>query len=144
MSIADVLRTKGHHVTTVQQTDQVAKVVGVLAAKRIGAVVVEDQWQKLSGIFSERDLLNGLARHGADALTLEVRQLMSAPVITCHESDRVDQALANMTMNRIRHLPVVDDGHLVGIVSIGDLVNHRLSEKQLEAGVLLDITRMRA
>jgi CBS domain-containing protein len=142
MQIADILRTKGHQVTKVQATDIVAAVVRVLAQKHIGAVVVEDRWQKLVGIFSERDLVNGLSRHGADLLGREVREVMSAPVITCAASDRIDTALAQMTLNRIRHLPVVENGRLAGIVSIGDLVHHRLDEKALEAGVLLDITRM--
>ena len=73
-----------------------------------------------------------------------VRELMTTPVMTCASTDAVDAMLARMTMNRIRHLPVVDDGRLVGIVSIGDLVHHRLDEKELEASVLLDLTRMRA
>jgi CBS domain-containing protein len=144
MLIADVLRHKGHQVTTAQTTDGVADVVKLLSAKRIGAVVVQDRWQKLVGIFSERDLVNGLTTSGRDVLGLAVSELMSAPVITCHASDRVEAALARMTMNRIRHLPVLEGDRLIGIISIGDLVHHRLDEKELEAGVLLDITRMRA
>ena len=142
MKISDVLRHKGHLVTTVQQTDVASAVVKVLAAKRIGAVVVQDRWQKIVGIFSERDLVNGLARLGPDVLGFAVSELMSSPVLTCHSDERVDAALATMTMNKVRHLPVVDKDHLAGIVSIGDLVHHRLDEKELEAGVLLDITRM--
>jgi CBS domain-containing protein len=144
MRIADVLRAKGHIVTTCLETELVAATVRRLAEKRIGAVVVEDRWQKLVGIFSERDLVNALAAQGAEVLGREVRELMSAPVITCRPEDRIDAVLARMTMARIRHMPVIEDGHLVGIVSIGDLVHHRLDEKELEAGVLLEISRMRA
>jgi CBS domain-containing protein len=144
MKIADVLGNKGHQVTTCQETELVAAAVRRLAEKRIGAVVVEDRWQKLVGIFSERDLVNALAAQGAEVLGREVRELMSAPVITCRPEDRIDAVLARMTMARIRHMPVIEDGHLVGIVSIGDLVHHRLDEKELEAGVLLEISRMRA
>ncbi len=144
MQIADVLHGKGHQVTTVQLTDIVAAVVGVLAQKRIGAVVVQDRWQKLVGIFSERDLVNALARRGAEVLGFEVRDLMTHPVLTCSASEPIDAALVMMTRNKIRHLPVLENDRLVGIVSIGDLVHHRLGEKELEAGVLLDITRMRA
>jgi CBS domain-containing protein len=144
MQIADVLRRKGHEVTRVQQTDIVAAAVAILAAKRIGAVVVEDRWQKLVGIFSERDLVNHLARRGADVLGFEVSDVMSSPVITCSAADRVEAALAMMTINRIRHLPVLENDRLAGIVSIGDLVHQRMDEKELEAGVLLDITRMRS
>ena len=144
MRISDVLTTKGRHVSTVQTTERVSAVVAILATQRIGAVVVEDDRQKLAGIFSERDLVRTLAQQGAAVLDRAVRELMTTPVMTCASTDAVDAMLARMTMNRIRHLPVVDDGRLVGIVSIGDLVHHRLDEKELEASVLLDLTRMRA
>ncbi len=144
MHISDVLRVKGTAVTTAQQTSMVSDVVKLLADKRVGAVVVEDRWSKLAGIFSERDLVRALAQRGPEALALEVRELMTTSVITCAPDDRVDAVLARMTMHRIRHLPVMEDGRLAGIVSIGDLVLNRLGEKELEAGVLLDIARMRA
>ncbi len=144
MLISDILHTKGHEVTTAQTSDLVITTVQALAEKRIGAVVVEDPQQRLAGIFSERDLVNALAHDGAQVLDREVRALMSSPVVTCSPDDRVDVVLATMTRRRIRHLPVVENGHLVGIVSIGDLVHGRLDEKELEAGVLLDITRLRA
>jgi CBS domain-containing protein len=143
MHISDVLRVKGTQVTTVQQTSTVGEVVKILAEKGLGAVVVEDRWSKLAGIFSERDLVRALGQRGADALALEVRELMTTSVITCMGNERVDAVLARMTMHRIRHLPVMADDQLAGIVSIGDLVHNRLSEKELEAGVLLDIARMR-
>jgi CBS domain-containing protein len=143
MHISDVLRVKGSQVVTVQQTNTVGSVVRILAEKSVGAVVVEDKWAKLVGIFSERDLVRALAARGADALSLEVRDLMTTSVITCTPTDPIDVVLARMTMHRIRHLPVMEDTRLAGIVSIGDLVHTRLSEKELEAGVLLDITRMR-
>ena len=95
-----------------------------------------------TGIFSERDFVNAVAEHGAAALTYPVEKLMSAPLVTCRLTDSVETALAAMTMAKIRHLPVVNDGQLVGIVSIGDLVKHRLDEKALEANVLLDIARL--
>ena len=96
------------------------------------------------GIFSERDFINAVARDGAAILGSEVQQLMSTRIISCRSSDRVDAVLATMTTARIRHLPVIEDKELKGIVSIGDLVKHRLDEKELEASVLLDISRMRA
>jgi CBS domain-containing protein len=96
------------------------------------------------GIFSERDFINAAARDGAAVLSLQVQQLMSTRIISCRSSDRVDAVLATMTTARIRHLPVIEDKELKGIVSIGDLVKHRLDEKELEASVLLDIARMRA
>lgn len=144
MSISDVLHDKGHQVVTVRDTETVQAAVGKLAEHRIGAVVVEDQWMRHAGIFSERDFVNAVARHGAAALDWPVAKLMSSPVMTCSPQDRVEAAMATMTRARIRHLPVVENSRLVGIVSIGDLVKHRLDEKALEADVLLDIARLHA
>jgi CBS domain-containing protein len=142
MSIAEVLHGKGHQVVKVRTTDTVQAAVRKLADERIGAVVVEDPWMRHTGIFSERDFVNAVAEHGALALTFHVERLMSAPVVTCRLTDSLETALAAMTMAKIRHLPVIDGGQLVGIVSIGDLVKHRLDEKALEANVLLDIARL--
>jgi len=144
MFISDVLRSKGHHVERIHPTDSVEVAIRKLAEHRIGALVVEDRWMKPVGIFSERDFINAAARDGAAVLGLQVQQLMSTPMLTCRLSDRIDAVLATMTMARIRHLPVVEDSELKGIVSIGDLVKHRLDEKELEASVLRDIQRMRA
>jgi CBS domain-containing protein len=144
MSISDVLHTKGHEVVKVRTTDTVSFAVHKLAERRIGAVVVEDPWLRVAGIFSERDFLKAIDEHGAAALTYPVEQLMSAPVVSCRPSDRVETAMATMTLAKIRHLPVMEGGRLIGIVSIGDLVKHRLDEKALEANVLLDLSRMRA
>lgn len=141
MLIADVLKTKGHEVVKVRPGDPVALAVGRLAEHRIGAVVVEDQWMRVAGIFSERDFVNAIAREGAAVLGWDVRQLMSSPVINCRSDERIDAVLATMTLAKIRHLPVIDNGEMKGIVSIGDLVKHRLDEKELEANVLLDLSR---
>jgi CBS domain-containing protein len=144
MLIADVLKDKGHEVVRVRAEDRVALAVRRLAEHRIGALVVENQWMKPVGIFSERDFLNAAARNGAAALDFEVRQLMSSRIVSCRTGDHLDAALAVMTRARIRHLPVMDGDVLKGIVSIGDLVKHRLDEKELEATVLLELARMRA
>ena len=142
MFISDVLRTKGHHVEKIHPTDRVELAVRKLAEHRIGALVVEDRWMKPIGIFSERDFINAAAKDGAAVLGFEVEQLMSRPLRTCRSSDPIDAVLATMTIARIRHLPVMDSNELKGIVSIGDLVKHRLDEKELEASVLLDLSRM--
>jgi CBS domain-containing protein len=142
MLISDVLKTKGHEVVKVRPADPVALAVAKLSEHRIGAVVVEDQWMKPAGIFSERDFVNAIARSGAAVLGFDVRQLMSSPIVSCRSSDRIDAVLATMTLAKIRHVPVIDDGALKGIVSIGDLVKHRLDEKELEANVLLDLSRL--
>ena len=143
MVISDVLRSKGSEVVRIRQTETVAAAVHKLADRRIGALLVEDQWMKPVGIFSERDFVNSVAREGASTLDTPVRDLMSSPIISCRPSDRIDAVLATMTMKKIRHLPVMEGGNLLGMISIGDLVKHRLDEKELEASVLLEISRMR-
>lgn len=144
MFISDVLRVKGRDVVRIRPTDSVASAVRKLAEHRIGALVVEDRWMKPVGIFSERDFIRATSREGAAVLGHEVRELMTSPIMSCRSSERVDAALATMTLARIRHLPVIDGNELKGIVSIGDLVKHRLDEKELEANVLLDLSRMHA
>jgi len=144
MYVADVLRTKGNHVMRVRPSDSIELAVRKLVEHRIGALVVEDRWMKPVGIFSERDFIRAVARDGAVVLGYQVGDLMTSPLISCRSTDRIDAALGMMTLARIRHLPVIDKGELKGIVSIGDLVKHRLDEKELEASVLLDISRMHA
>ena len=99
---------------------------------------------KLVGMFSERDVVSSIARHGPAALNCEVHEVMSSPLVSCRSDDRIDAVLARMTVSRMRHMPVIDDGRVMGIVSIGDLVKHRLDEKELETNVLLELSRMRA
>jgi CBS domain-containing protein len=144
MSIKDILRHKGHDVVRVRTAETVLSAVRKLADQKIGALVVESDRMRPVGIFSERDFVNAVAEHGATALAMSVESLMSAPIVSCRPSDRVEAAMATMTLAKIRHLPVMEDGALLGIVSIGDLVKHRLDEKMLEADVLLDLARMRA
>jgi len=144
MLISDVLREKGRTVVMVRPTDSVAFAVRKFAEHHIGAVVVEDRWMKPVGIFSERDFVSAIAHDGSAVLRLEVRQLMSSPIVSCRSDDRIDAVLAMMLLAKIRHVPVIDGSVLRGIVSLGDLVMHRLDEKELETSVLLDLTRMHA
>ena len=141
MTIASLLGGKGHHVTTIRTTDKVSAAVEKLNEERIGALVVVDRWGKLAGMFSERDVVHGLAQDGAAALDFEVHELMTPDVTTCAPDDPIDKAMAIMTAHRIRHLPVMAHGKVLGLVSIGDLVKYRLEEKEVEANVLLDIAR---
>ncbi len=143
MPVADILHHKGRHVSTVRSIDSVASAVQKLHDERIGALVVLDRWGKLAGMFSERDVIHAIARHGAEALGYEVHELMTPDVTTCSPADRVDTVMAVMTAHRVRHLPVMEGKEIVGLVSIGDLVKHRLDEKEQEANVLRDITRAR-
>lgn len=144
MQVSDVLAAKGRRVATLLPTDTVERAVRLLAEWRIGAVVIEDQWQKLAGIFSERDLVRLLANDGPAVLQRPLQGVMTHNVITCRAEDKIDDILRLMTLNKVRHVPVMEAGRLAGIVSIGDLVNQRLTEKQQEAEVLLEISRMRA
>ena len=143
MSIAEILHRKGRQVSTVRTIDAVKAAIRKLDDERIGALVVVDRWGKLAGMFSERDVIHALAQHGAEALAFEVHELMTPDVTTCTPEDRLDAVMRVMTAHRVRHLPVMEQGQLVGLVSIGDLVKQRLDEKEQEAAVLRDITRTR-
>jgi CBS domain-containing protein len=141
MRVAEILQHKGRHVSTVRSTETVAAAVTKLYGERIGALVVVDRWGKLAGMFSERDVIHALAQHGAESLEYEVHELMTPDVTTCSPMDRLDEVMGVMTAHRVRHLPVMEGGQIVGLVSIGDLVKSRLEEKMTEANVLRDITR---
>ena len=142
MRIADILQTKGRTVVTIRPDQLVSEAVERLAKHRIGALVVEDMLRPV-GVFSERDLVNRLARSGARAYEFKVSELMSAPVISASLTDTVEHALGMMTRHRIRHLPIMDGAELAGMVSIGDLVKVRLDEKEMEVNTLQDIARFR-
>jgi CBS domain-containing protein len=144
MTIQDILQRKGAQVVTARQTQTVLEAVRILTEKRIGAVIVEDDHLRPAGIFTERDFAKAVSRLGAGALTMPIGKLMSVPIISCRPTDSVEHAMALMTRAQIRHLPVIADAALLGIISIGDLVRQRLEDKELEAGVLLDLARMRA
>jgi CBS domain-containing protein len=137
MRIADVLRNKGAGVLTVSPEMTVAELLTGLATRNVGAMVVVGPDGPI-GIVSERDVVRNLHAHGAKLLEHAVADIMSTDVITCTPADSVDGVSGLMTNNRVRHVPVMDDGHLTGIVSIGDVVKTRLEEleaqqEQLEA-----------
>ncbi|MBT3925357.1 MAG: CBS domain-containing protein [Rhodospirillaceae bacterium] len=138
MQIAAILRAKGSAVARVGSMSNVAEALKVLQQKRIGAVVVADDDTSVDGVLSERDIVRGLVEHGAEALDFPVTTLMTSDVITCSEDRTVDELLRDMTEHRIRHLPVLRDGHLAGIVSIGDLVKYRLDELEGERDAMRD------
>jgi CBS domain-containing protein len=135
MTIAAVLRNKGSDVETIAASASVSEAVGKLGEKRIGALPVIDSGQ-IVGIMSERDVIYCLRSHGAQALDWPVTRLMSAPAITAQSAMSILAAMALMTQRRIRHLPVVDGGKLIGIVSIGDLVKSRMERIEAEAEAL--------
>lgn len=141
MLIEKILEQKGRDCATVRPDATIAMVVSLLAERRIGAVVVEDLKGSIVGIFSERDLVKLLASRGADALAVKVKEAMTSPVITCTPGDQLHVVMAIMNDRRVRHLPVVVNNALVGMISIRDLIRHRITEKEMEAAVLLDISR---
>jgi CBS domain-containing protein len=132
MTIALVLQGKGSAVETIAGDASVFDAVRRLGEKRIGALPVVDG-DRIAGIMSERDVIYCLRDHGPEVLDWPVRRVMSSPAITADSSTEVLAALAVMTQRRIRHLPVVDGGQLRGIVSIGDLVKHRMERIEAEA-----------
>src|SRR5262245_39453396 len=136
MSVASILKVKGTQVETAPPDTTLYTVVWTLKAKRIGAIVVSEDGRTVPGLVSEHDIIRGLTEHGATLLTLPVSALMTSPVITCALGESITAVMARMTRHRARHLPVVEGGKLCGIVSIGDVVKHRLDELQLEADVL--------
>lgn len=132
MTIAAILGGKGHEVVSIDGDRTVAEAVTLLAGRRIGAVPVMAEG-RVAGIFSERDVIHGLAREGAAALDRKVREVMTAPAITVAPDESVLGALALMTRRRVRHLPVVEGGTCIGFVSIGDLVKYRIDRIESEA-----------
>jgi CBS domain-containing protein len=135
MTIAAILSTKGGEVATVPTGTSVRTCVSLLADKRIGAVPVLAEGA-IQGIFSERDLVRCVADHGAEVLDWPVDRVMSSPVETVDTRTPILSALATMTQRRMRHLPVVEEGQIRGIVSIGDLVKHRIERIEAEAEAL--------
>ncbi len=138
MHVADILKTKGSTVVTSAADETVAATARLLNLKRIGAVVVCDAPGKVIGVISERDIIRGVALNGQRALDMRVRELMTSDVIVCKPTDTIAEVMQVMTLGRFRHLPVIEDGKLQGIISIGDVVKNRLEETDLEARSLRD------
>ncbi len=136
MFVSDILAQKGGLVFTVTSGTTVAQAVQHLSTRRIGSVLVMDGTNTIAGIVSERDVVRAMARHGAGALDLEVREVMTRDVVTCHPDDPIERIMGLMTAGRFRHLPVEDRGELIGLISIGDVVKARLEETQHETEAL--------
>lgn len=133
MTIGAILRDKGGDVFTVGPGEDATAISQALAQHRIGAVLVRDNQGSILGIVSERDIVRAVAREGAAALSRTARELMTADLITVRGETHVSEALGVMTNHRCRHLPVMEDGRLTGMVSIGDLVKARIAEAEREA-----------
>ncbi len=138
MQISQLLRHKGREVATIDGSESVRTALGLLADKGIGAIVVSSDGRHIDGIMSERDVARGLHTHGAGLLAEPVSSVMTAQVHTCEPHMSVHDLARTMTDHRVRHVPVVEDGALVGIVSIGDIVKHRLAEIEEETRAMRD------
>ena len=138
MQISQVLRRKGRDVATVDGSESVRTALELLARHGVGALVVSSDGRRIDGIISERDVARGLHQRGAELLTDPVSSVMTAEVHTCRPDASVHELARVMTDRRVRHVPVVEDGALAGIVSIGDVVKARLDELETERAQLVD------
>jgi CBS domain-containing protein len=133
MLVSQIMKSKGGAVRTVKDEERLDSVARVLDEERIGAVVVLDKADAICGVLSERDIIRQIARHGEGALSMPVTAAMTRDVITTVPGERIDACLERMTDRRVRHLPVVENGNLAGIISIGDLVKWKIAETEAEA-----------
>jgi CBS domain-containing protein len=136
MNVAAILKQKGRAVTTARPTMTLMEIANKLAAKRIGAIVIVGARGEVAGIISERDIIRALSTVGPDCLTQPISQSMTKKVVTCRETDTLEELMALMTARRFRHLPVMANDALVGIISIGDIVKHHVAEVQMEASAM--------
>ncbi|MBI4723854.1 MAG: CBS domain-containing protein [Rhodomicrobium sp.] len=139
MRVADILKGKGTAVMTVKPAETIEGCAQRLRLAGVGAMIVSRDGNTLDGIISERDIAYALPIHGPELHNMRVSDLMITTVVTCTPQDSIAEIAKIMTMRRIRHIPVKESGRLVGVISIGDVLKHRLSEIELEANVLRDI-----
>ncbi len=137
MTVRSILNTKGHHIVSVEPDTRLAAAIKLLGEKKIGAVLVMNQ-SRLEGILSERDIVRVLGERGASVLEAPVSEVMTRKVVTCKETDTVAELMGMMTSGKFRHLPVVDNGKVVGLISIGDVVKRRVQEYESEQEALRD------
>jgi CBS domain-containing protein len=138
MTVSIILAGKGRDVVTIEPNASLAAAVELLADKRIGALLILGADRRISGILSERDIVRALAEGSAAALDGPVSGAMTRKVSTCHENETISSIMERMTAGKFRHMPVVDQGRLVGIVSIGDVVKHRLFEVERDSAAMRD------
>ncbi|WP_420549762.1 CBS domain-containing protein [Curvivirga sp.] len=138
MNVEGILKGKGSNVLGLNENDTIESAVTILAEKKIGATVVLDNAGKLVGILSERDIVREIGNQGASVLNKSIGDIMTKDVQTCSPSDAVAKIMAQMTEGRFRHLPVMDNGNMVGIISIGDVVKNRINELEFEANAMRD------
>ena len=133
MTVAAILSGKGHETITARSDALLGDICETLAKNKIGAVVVCSGDNSIEGIISERDIVRVVGTQGASALNLPVSSVMTKEVVTCSEDNSVNEVMARMTQGRFRHMPVVKDGKLTGVISIGDVVKFKIAQVELEA-----------
>ena len=131
-----ILKDKGREVVTADPDTPIAEIVATLKDRGIGAVIVAGDGDIPAGILSERDIVRAMPKHGAKLMTMRAADLMTREVVTCTLEHTIDEVMKIMTEGRFRHLPVIEGGKLVGVISIGDAVKRRLGELEAEAGAL--------
>lgn len=135
MHVQAILGDKGTKIVSIRPDATILEACRLLTEHRIGAVLILDG-DRVAGVFSERDLVRAVVEQGSSCLDVALSSVMTRNVLTCKPTDSLDEVMAVMTARRVRHLPVLDDGRLVGIISIGDVVKHRLDEAALEVDSL--------
>jgi CBS domain-containing protein len=138
MTVSIILGNKGREVLSIEPNSSLAAAVALLAQKRIGAVLILGADRRIVGILSERDIVRALAERGAAALGEPVSQSMTRKVETCTENETVASIMERMTEGKFRHFPVVDQGRVIGVISIGDVVKHRLHEMECDSAAMHD------
>ena len=141
MNVKAILAAKGGEIICIEPTADLAAATQLLSANRIGAVLIRGAGGHIAGILSERDIVRALSQHGAAALALPIGQVMTREVTTCTEEDNVATIMERMTAGKFRHMPVVSKGHLVGLISIGDVVKLRVGEIESESDALRNYIR---
>lgn len=136
MNVASILKAKGQAVTTARPDTSLLDITQKLAAKKIGAIVIVGENGQVAGIISERDIIRAIAERGVAALNIPAADVMTRSVITCQKAHLVDELMELMTKGRFRHLPVVEDNSLVGIISIGDVVKNHVAEVEMEVSAM--------
>ncbi|KQT57521.1 MULTISPECIES: CBS domain-containing protein [unclassified Aureimonas] len=133
MSIKHILEEKGRQVFTMTPSSTLEEAARELSSRKIGALILTDDGGRISGILSERDIVRMIARNGADCLGQSIANVMTTKVVTCTEAMSIDEVMEIMTAGRFRHVPVEENGRLVGVISIGDVVKKRIEEAVQEA-----------
>lgn len=138
MKVSDILKAKGTRILTVRPEEAVSTFIKRIKLEKVGAMVVSADGARVEGLITERDVVHGLAEHGVELLSKQVRDIMTQRVLFCAPGDSINDVMLKMTQGRTRHLPVLDGGRLAGMISIGDVVKSRLDNAELEANVLRD------